>query len=274
MRSRFLICALALIAVPSLSVLSQDSSMSNSGLYFDVGGGLSLFSEIGKVKEAGWFEKDGDTFYLENPPDVTSRKDGTPDLKENDLDAGFDLGWAVGGAVGYRFGAIRVEGEGAYFAANLNMRDGNDIDKDNYDTQPGISVLALMANGWFDVDTGTIVTPFLGVGVGGIHGTANRDGVRKNAPDDFEETKHSGWGFAFQGGAGAGIEVTDGLSVHLGYRLFGTLETTYTHEVDAEDVEDPLLAAAARTAGADKIVTAVAFPLLVHRVELGVRYQF
>ena len=53
------------------------------------------------------------------------------------------------------------------------------------------------------------------------------------------------------------------MSIRLGYRLFGTLETTYTAEVEVED--SPL---------ADKSFQAVAFPLLVHRIELGVGYQF
>ena len=258
MRSRILICALALLAIPSLSVLSQDSSMSDSGLYFNVGGGLSLFSEIEKAKVGLWFEKDGDAFYL----DGAVRKEGTPTLKEGDYDVSFDMGWAVGGALGYRFGAVRVEGEGSYFSANLNKYAGLELDQDDFETQPSMSVLALMANGWFDVDTGTIFSPFIGIGVGGLQGTSSQ-GVGKNAPDDFEAIEHSGWGFAYQAGAGAAVEVTDGLSIRLGYRLFGTLETTYTAEVEVED--SPL---------ADTSFQAVAFPLLVHRIELGVGYQF
>ena len=261
MRSRILICALALLAIPSLSVFSQDSSMSDSGLYFNVGGGLSLFSEIAKAKTAEWAEKDGEAFYL----DGVVRKEGTPSLKERDYEVSFDMGWSVGGALGYRFGAVRVEGEGSYFSANLNKHPDLDIDQDDYETLPSMSVLALMANGWFDVDTGTIFSPFIGIGLGGLQGTSS-SGVLEIAPDDFEPVEHSGWGFAYQAGAGAAVEVTEGLSIRLGYRLFGTLETTYTAEVE---VSDPLLATLA-----DKGFTAVAFPLLVHRIELGVGYQF
>ena len=259
MRSRILICALALLAIPSLSVLSQDSSMSDSGFYFNVGGGLSLFSEIEKAKEGLWFEEDGEAFYID---DDETRKDGTRTLKEGDYDVSFDMGWSVGGALGYRFGAVRVEGEGSYFSANLNKFAGLDLDQDDFETQPSMSVLALMANGWFDVDTGTIFSPFIGISVGGLQGTTSR-GVLEGAPDDFEPIEHSGWGFAYQAGAGAAVEVTDGLSIRLGYRLFGTLETTYTSKVEATG-----------PAGADMTVHAVAFPLLVHRIELGVGYQF
>ena len=259
MRSRILICALALLAIPSLSVFSQDSSMSDSGLYFNAGGGVSLFSEIGKAKGGDWSEKDGEAFYLDDNGD---KKDGTPTLVEGDYDVSFDMGWTVGAALGYRFGAVRVEGEGSYFSANVSKMGDFEIDGDDFDPQPSISVLSLMANGWFDVDTGTIISPFLGIGVGALHGNSSQ-GLRKPAADDAEVVEHSGWGFAFQGGAGAGIEVTDGLSVRLGYRLFGTLETTYTYKVDVEDSETE-----------DKSVLGLAFPLLVHRIELGVSYQF
>ena len=248
--SRVLACALALLAIPSLSVLSQESSMSDSGVYFNVGGGLSLFSEIGKAKVGLWWKKDGDEFYFD---ETGARKDGTPALKEGDLDVSFDLGWAIAGAVGYRFGDLRVEGEGAYLAATLNKYTGMEIDKDTFDTQPGIGVLALMLNGWYDIDTGTIVSPFLGIGVGGLQGTTTQ-GVPKNAPDEFEARVHSGWGLAYQAGAGAAVEVIDGLSVRLGYRLFGTLETTYTSETDTAG-------SATVSAVADKLVQGVAYPL-------------
>lgn len=260
---RLLTCAVALIAIPALSVLSQDSSMSDSGIYFNVGGGLSLFSEIEKAKVGIWFEKDGEAFYLD---ENLARKDGTPTLTEVDYDVSFDMGWSVGGAVGYRFGAVRVEAEGSYFSANLNKHAGRDIDQDKFETQPSMSVLALMANGWYDVDTGTIFSPFIGIGVGGLQGTSSQ-GVEKNAPDDFETVEHSGWGFAYQAGAGGAVEVTDGLSIRLGYRLFGTLETTYTAKLEATGP------AGADTI-ADTIVQGLAFPLLVHRVELGLSYQF
>ena len=72
-----------------------------------------------------------------------------------DCDASFDMGWAVGGAVGYRVGAIRVEGEGAYFSATLGKFGALDIEKDDFDTQPGIAALSLTANGWYEIDTGT-----------------------------------------------------------------------------------------------------------------------
>ena len=141
MRPSFLICALALLAIPASTVSSQAPSMTDSGIYFEAGGGLALFSEIGKVKSGTWYEEDGEPFYY----DGTTKKDGTPTLKEADYDAGYDIGWAIGGAVGYRFGDIRAEAEVFYFSASQNRLGSADINKDVFDTPPTLSALSLMA---------------------------------------------------------------------------------------------------------------------------------
>ena len=78
----------------------------------------------------------------------------------------------------------------------------------------------------------------------------------------------SGWGFAYQAGVGVAMEVADGLSVQLGYRIFGTLETTYTTttEITNESLSSIIPDAP------DKYISAAALPLMVHRIELGVSY--
>ena len=259
----FLISALVLMAMPPLTVFAQDVNMDDSGIYFNAGGGLALFSEIGKARAGGWFEKDGEPFYYDNSG---TRKDGTPTLKERDFDASFDIGWAAGGAIGHRFGAVRAELQGSYFTANYNEVFGIEIKQDAYDTLPGVSALSIMANGWYEVDTGTMFSPFVGLGLGALQGT-HSSGIPKGAPDGTEAIVYSGWGFALQGGAGVAMEVADGLSIQLRYRLFGTLETTYTDETTDSD---PL---AGLPGSPDKIVDAISFPLLVHGIELGLSYQ-
>ena len=179
MRPSFLICALALLAIPASTVSSQAPSINDSGIYFEAGGGLVLFSEIGKVKSGDWFEKDGKPFYYDD--DGTTKKDGTPTLKEADYDAGYDIGWAIGGAVGYRFGDIRAEAEVFYFSASQNRLGSADIDKDVFDTPPSLSVLSLMANGWYEFDTGTVFSPFIGLGLGGFQGAFSSGAAQKRS---------------------------------------------------------------------------------------------
>ena len=260
MRFFVLICSMALLAVPAATTFSQDMAGSDSGIYFDVGGGLAIVPEIAKAKVGLWYEKDGKEYYLDTA--TGEKKDGTPTLKEADYDAGFDLGWTVGGALGYRFGDIRAEADVSYTSANYNKLGGIEIKKDNYDTLPSLTILSFMANGWYEIDTGTMFSPFIGLGLGGFHGTIST-GKPKGASESTEQT---GWGFAVQGGAGVAVEVTDGLSIRLGYRLFvAPLETTYTYE--STDLKiDP--------AGnsVDKAIIGTAAPLMVHRIELGVSY--
>ncbi len=249
--------------VVAQDVPAQDADAAGSGIYFTGGAGLALISEIGKAKGGIWYEKDGKAFYYDSSG---TKKDGTPTLAEGDIDYGFDMGWALAGAIGYRFGALRAEGTGSYFSANYNSFGNFDVDKDDYETPPSFTTFAIMANGWYDFDTGTMFTPFVGLGLGAFQGT-NSGGVPKNAPDSFEATAQSAWGFAYQGGAGVAMEVVDSLSIRLGYQLFGTLETTY---IDEETDSDAL---SFLPDSPDKAISAIAFPLLVHRIELGLSYQ-
>ena len=262
MRSCVLICSMALLAIPAATTFSQDMAGSDSGIYFDVGGGLAIIPEIAKAKGGLWYEKDGKAHYY----DGVTKKDGTPELKAISPDPkfGFDLGWTVSGALGYRFGDVRAEAEVSYTAANRNKSGGNEVQKDDYDTLPSLSILSFMANGWYEIDTGTMFSPFIGIGLGGFHGNFS-SGKSKGAPDS-SKFDFTGWGLAVQGGAGVAVEVTDGLSVQLGYRLFwAPLETTYTYE--STDLKTDL-----GGNSVDKGIIGSAFPLMVHRIELGVSY--
>lgn len=270
MRSCVLICSMALLAIPAATTFSQDMDMhmgmGDTGVYFEAGGGLAIVPEIMNAKGGFWFEKDGKEHYFD-PPVGGEKKDGTPTLEEFDPDPkyGFDLGWTVGGALGYDFGDIRAELEVTYTSANQNKVFGDELKNDNYDTLPSLSTLSFMANGWYDIDTGTVFSPYVGLGAGGFQATLS-GGEPKNAPTGFEVTEFTGWGLAFQGGAGVAVEVTDGLSIQVGYNLFAApLDTVLRHETDVED--NPLI-------DADKMITGIAAALWVHRIEIGVSYRF
>ena len=260
MRSCVLICSMALLAIPAATTFSQDMAGSDSGISVAVGGGVALVSEIAKAKGGFWYEKDGKEYYLD--PSTGERKDGTPALKDVDPDPkyGFELGWTVSGALGYQFGDVRAEAEVSYTSANQNMAGGVELTDD---TLPSLNLLSLMANGWYEIDTGTMFRPVVGVGLGAVQGaysSANADGTSGSSGMDF-----NGWGFAVQGAAGVAVEVSDGLSVQLGYRLFAAPQITLTSEVSGPNTD---------LAGnsADKTVGGLAFPLWVQRIELGLSY--
>jgi opacity protein-like surface antigen len=240
----------ALFAIPATTTFSQDAMGSDSGLSIAAGGGIALLSEIAEVKIGSRTEKDGEV--------VTEQKLTSVD----DYDAAFELGWSVDGALGYQFGGIRAEAEFSYLSVNQNKIGETELKAEDYDALPQLTAMSFMANGWYELDTGTPFSPFIGFGLGAVNVSFSAV-TPKNAPDEFEPTESTGWGFAYQAGAGLGVEVADGFSIRLGYRLFGTLETTLTSETESAD--NPIY---------DTAIGTVAFPMMAHRIELGIGYVF
>lgn len=122
-----------------------------------------------------------------------------------DTDFGF-LGGRLG--VGYAIFGFRPELSGGYRLANIkgNMTNHN------------VTSIDVIGSVYYDVATGTPLTPYVGVG-GGMSMITIRQGQTTNAP--------SAWAFAFQGAAGVGYSITDSLIATLGYRLTGTTETKF-----------------------------------------------
>ncbi len=105
-----------------------------------------------------------------------------------------DSALAVGGGVGYRF--------------NDNIRADVRLDyAGEYKVAPGadMSVSTVLGNLYFDIPTGTALTPYVGAGVG--YGWANID----NAKDED--------GLAYGLMAGVGVDLTESVTVDVGYRF-------------------------------------------------------
>lgn len=105
-----------------------------------------------------------------------------------------DSGFAVGGGAGYRISdAIRTD---------LRVDYGG-----QYRVAPGadMSVTTVLGNLYFDIPTGTAFTPYLGAGAGYGWGTID------NAKDKD--------GMAFALMAGVGVDLSDSVSLDVGYRF-------------------------------------------------------
>ncbi|MBC6407162.1 MAG: porin family protein [Rhodobacteraceae bacterium] len=103
----------------------------------------------------------------------------------------FDTGAGVHWAAGRDHGNFRGEVEGSYSNADASNVAGSG------------DTVALMVNGWFDIDTGTAFTPFIGGGIGA-------------ARVSFEN--ESDTGFAAQIGAGVAYQMNDSTAVEVGLR--------------------------------------------------------
>jgi len=115
----------------------------------------------------------------------------------------YDPGMAVTGSLGYDFNGLRVDGEFGYRNADVNRFMGSAVADDKMDT----SIYSYMANAYWDIKTGTRVTPFVGGGVGLLHGFMTDPYFSYR--DDV---------FGYQLSAGAGISVTRRLTLDLAYK--------------------------------------------------------
>jgi opacity protein-like surface antigen len=196
---------ITMVAAGLFLVMSTSSALA-AGPYVGASGGVSIFH-------------DSD---LNSP--------GAPTIK-----ASYDTGFGFNLNGGYNFDGFRVEGEFGYKNA--------DIDKVSI---PGASatvtgadstVMSYMANGYFDFKNSTQVTPFIGAGIGLLHGEIDDNGFK---------TTDNAFGYQFM--AGVGFNLNKNVTLELSYRFQGA----------ASDFED----------NADR------FSYMSSNITGGIRYNF
>ena len=153
----------------------------------------------------------------------------------------FDAGFVASGAVGYQFGPMRADAEFSYLTANFAFTADDAAKDDN------LTALLLLANFWYDVEIGGVVAPYAGIGAGGANLLA------KLTADQNTWFDGSGWGFAFQAGAGVLLKLVPGISFDLGYRFSGSLATEIFDLANAD-------------------LSSLSPALMAHRIQLGVRF--
>jgi OOP family OmpA-OmpF porin len=121
----------------------------------------------------------------------------------------FDLGYAVGGVIGYDFVGPRVELEGMYRnnygRANFNF--GNFFGNIN----GTVDQLSAMVNVLYDFLPGAMITPYIGAGAGIAFVTPAANGCSLCSTQ-----------FAYQGMIGVGWNATQNVRVNLEGRYYGT----------------------------------------------------
>lgn len=133
----------------------------------------------------------------------------------------YDLGPAVSGHLGYNFGQVgpvglRTEGEVVWRHDGVDQLNGRDA-------SGSLSSLGLFGNLLADIPTGTALTPYVGVGLGGVQ-------VRVNdvAAPGFGRVDDSEWKLGYQGIAGLSYALTDKLALRGDYRYMATTSPTFT----------------------------------------------
>jgi opacity protein-like surface antigen len=193
MKTAFLLC----LATVAMVGWSASISLAAAGPYLTLQGG------------ATWLEDAGIDY------------DGVPS-SDFSLEAEFDTGFNLGVAAGYDYGPARLEAEVAYRQ--------NDIDKFNGQFEGfgfegsadgDVSATSLMVNAYWDIPTGSPITPYIGGGVGFANVSVNDVelevfGERFDLADDDDNV------FAYQLAAGIAFDINPNLALDLGYRYFAT----------------------------------------------------
>jgi len=136
----------------------------------------------------------------------------------------FGTGLAATASLGHHFGTyFRAEGELSFRTNSLNG-----VTVQGEGSQPfnsgSVSAFGVMANGWFDIPLGGMVTPYLGGGIGTA--MVNLKAVTISAAPcvgcDPINVDSSQWAFAYQLGAGVAVDLGGGTKMTFDYRYFAT----------------------------------------------------
>lgn len=216
--------------------------------YVSLSGGVSL---LGNSTNDGAFDGAFTTGEGTAIPAGTVLPDGTPVGWETD----FDTGYAFAGAIGKKYGALRGEVEVAYqtnkVASHAGVEaggialDGEDagvliagspnlgvtVGDLVADGQGDVSNIFVMANLYYDFDTGGLVTPYIGAGVGA--GFVDVD----YSPSGVAIIQDKATALAYQGVAGLAYEVSPSIDLTVAYRYRATTDVSVEADLFAADFD-------------------------------------
>ena len=188
-----------------------------------------------QAQEDDWYVAAGvGLSFQSNSDNIFIPPGGVPD----DFTFSFERGELVTGAIGKYFNNFRVEGEIFHIVSDL---DENTNDGFTVNNIGDVSFLGFMANAYFDYQTNTNFTPYLGVGIGFVKAHINQPGDHSH--------EHA---YAYQLKTGVGYQFNSSLDFILGYRYIGTDDGHF-------DVRDGELEVESQE---------------IHNIEVGIRYRF
>jgi len=139
-------------------------------------------------------------------------------------DVSLDLGFRIGGVLGYNFGAFRAEGEIAYRTNDTD--DGNIVGLGPGPVEGDISALSFMVNGYYDFHSANSpLVPYLGVGLGFASIDAD---ITAPFLTPLPLIDDSATVAAFQFMAGFGYNINPTTTLTFDYRYFGTTDPEFS----------------------------------------------
>lgn len=180
-----------------------------------------------------------------------SRVNGT-NVSDGNLE--IDPAANVGGAIGYRWGKLRLEGFGAWRHHDVDVFEALQLVTVNESTGATVTInnvnrfrgrvggdtttVVGLINGIVDIDFALPVVPFVGAGLGAAHVSLNDvRGSAANIP--FELTDDSDMVLAYQALGGVAFPITDQIIVELEYRFLTMTDPEFSDSLGASiDVEN------------------------------------
>lgn len=141
----------------------------------------------------------------------------------------YDTGFGVNASAGYNFDPARVEFEFGYKKADVDKFKLGGLSLPATDTD--IRVMSYMVNAYFDINTKSVLTPYIGVGIGALNGKLRSPGYND---DDTV--------FGYQAIAGAAINLNKNVAIDLSYRLLGAAEDFKTQGTELSYLSSNVMA--------------------------------
>ncbi len=216
---------------------------------------LALFAMTGAAEAAGGGGGKQNGVYFRAFGGIASQEDSRVNgTTVTDGNLAIDLAAGLGGAIGYRWSNLRVEGFGAWrhhdvdvFEAiqlvTVNESTGatvtiNNIDRFRTRVSGDTTTIVGMVNGIVDIDFALPVVPYVGAGLGAAYVTL-RD-VRGSAGGvPFTLASDSDTVLAYQALGGVAYPITDQIIVEMEYRFLTMTDPEFTDSLGASfDVEN------------------------------------
>ena len=139
------------------------------------------------------------------------------------IEPDYEFGYLLGAAAGYGFGPFRVEGEVAFQRNGLDGGDSGGLGIAVDDLSGHAAIVSFLVNGYYDIDLGHPLRPFVGAGAGvarvalrDVDATVTVAGVPASVRlIDDEDTV-----FAAQALAGLSFDVNEHWTTAFSYRFF------------------------------------------------------
>lgn len=145
---------------------------------------------------------------------------------------------ALSGAIGYNFGNYRLEGEIGYQKNNFKSvvfsgtdEHGAPFSDASYPMKGDVSVISLMANGYYDFKLGSNINIYAMAGAGGANVSFNNVAM---ASDNYVNNINA-MSLAYQVGVGVTKPITDHILLDLRYRYFKTSDMTVNWDYKGND---------------------------------------